>query len=95
VSRRIFTSIALALALPEDHQIKRAAAKPVLALHALAAVDDALQERHEHQVRPCLAVAEALGGEVPVLAPERLPRGHELGHVERAGARTTPSADAG
>jgi hypothetical protein len=55
----------VARALPEDHQIERAAAEPVLALHATAAVDDALEERHQHEVRPGLAVPEALGGEVP------------------------------
>src|SRR5262249_25144245 len=56
---------------PADEQVDAAAAGAVLPVDVAAAVDDALQVAHEHQLRGDLVVGDSGGEHVGVLTPER------------------------
>jgi hypothetical protein len=70
-----------------DEEVDPALADPVLPVHEPPAVDDALQERGEHQLRGGLAVVPGLGQDFPVRDPERgelLQQQPEVQHARRA-----------
>src|SRR5215510_8036327 len=75
---------------PVDHQVQRAAAEAVLALDPPASIHHPLEKRHQHEVRACLAIAEALGSQVSVAAPEVLKPAQQLVDIEAAVAADVP-----
>ena len=75
--------LALAVVLrPQNDQVGAPAPQAVLALDAAAAVDDALQERLQEQLRPRFLEGEAARPVLGVFAEEGLEGGEQLDEVQ-------------